>query len=371
MVIKKAYGCYIEDKKGNRFVDTTMACGVQVIGHNNKLIRKIAKQVKKGTIYTVPNVHTEEVSALLKEYINPYLDKEYIFCNTGTEANIRAIRLARAYTGKSKIAIFEGGWHGGIDGLITSEGVPPNTKDLIKTLPYNSESSFDEITTDLAAVIVEPVQGSNPRSDIKPFLNKLQERCKEQGVLLILDEVMTGFRLSKLGGAGLFDVEPDIITYGKILGGGFPIGAVGAKSDIMQTKNVFYGGTFSGNPLTMYAAKLILNTIINKKFIKYDYLSLIGETFRNELNTIFKNEKTPMQIMGCGSLNKIVFTKKFIKNKQEKDLLEEGDQESFYNSLYEKGVLVNTNRIIQLSMAHKNKDINKIIDAIHASTKHI
>lgn len=371
MVIKKAYGCKIIDSNGNALIDTTMACGVQIIGHNNKLIRKIAKQVKKGTVYTVPNAYTQEVNNLLKQHINPHLDKDYIFCNTGTEANIRAIRLARAYTGKFKIAIFDGGWHGGIDGLINSDGVPPNTQDLVKTLSYNNESSLNEITTDLAAVIVEPVQGSNPRSDIKPFLNKLQARCREQGVLLILDEVMTGFRLSKLGGAGLFDVTPDIITYGKILGGGFPIGAVGAKSDIMKTKNVFYGGTFSGNPLTMYAAKLILNTIINKKFIKYDYLNAIGEVFRGKLNTIFKNEKIPMQIMGCGPLNKIVFTEKFVKNKQEKDMLEKGDQENFYNNLHKKGVFVNTNRIIQLSMAHKNKDINKIIDAIHASTKHI
>ena len=371
MVVKKAQGCKIIDHHGHPFIDTTMACGVQIIGHNNKLIRKISKQVKKGTVYTIPNVHTEEVKNLLKQYINPHLDKEYIFCNTGTEANVRAIRLARAYSGKFKIAFFEGGWHGGIDGLINSDGVPPDTQDLVKTLPYNSKSSFDNITPDLAAVIVEPVQGSNPRSDIKPFLNKLQAKCKEQGVLLILDEVMTGFRLSQRGGAGLFDVTPDIITYGKVLGGGFPIGAVGAKSEIMKTKNVFYGGTFSGNPLTMYAAKLILDTIINKKFVKYDYLNHIGETFRNKLNTIFKNEKISMQIMGCGSLNKIVFTEKLVKNKQEKDKLEKGNQEKFYKSLYDKGVFVNTNRIIQLSMAHKKKDINNIIDAIHDSTKYI
>ena len=169
MVIKKAHGCKIIDSNGNSFIDTTMACGVQIIGHNNKLVRKIAKQVKKGTVYTIPNAYTEEVKSLLKQHINPNLDKEYIFCNTGTEANIRAIRLARAYTGKSKIASFEGGWHGGIDGLINSNGVPPNIKSLIKTLPYNSGNSFDKITKDLAAVIVEPVQGSNPRSDVKPF----------------------------------------------------------------------------------------------------------------------------------------------------------------------------------------------------------
>ena len=116
MVIKKAYGCYIEDQEGSKFIDTSMGSGSQIIGHNNPLIRKISKQIKNGTIYTIPNLHTEAVNFYLKKYINPNLCSEYIFCNTGTEANMRAIRLARAYTGKDKIGRFHGGWHGVIVG---------------------------------------------------------------------------------------------------------------------------------------------------------------------------------------------------------------------------------------------------------------
>ena len=369
MVIKKAYGCNIEDVDGNVFIDTTMACGAQIIGHNNRLIRKIGKQIKNGTVYTVPNAHTIDVNSCLKKHINPDLYSEYIFCNTGTEANIRAIRLARAYTGKSKIGMFHGGWHGGIDGLINSKGVPPTTSELIKVLPYNDEDCFNEITPDLAAIIIEPVQGSNPRSDVGPFLQKLQKQCSDKGVLLILDEVMTGFRLSARGGAGLFNIKPDIVTYGKILGGGFPIGAVGGKTKIMETKDVFYGGTFSGNPLTMYAAKLILNTIINKKYIQYKYLDSLGEVFRNKLNSIFQDQKIPMQAMGCGPVNKIVFTEKFIKNKKDKDKLEQQNQEYFYDRLRLNGVFVNTNRIIQLSMSHTTKTVDKIINATYRAVK--
>ena len=313
MVIKKAWDCYIQDINNKIYIDTTMGSGAQIIGHNNPLIRKTYKQIKKGTIYTVPNYHTDEVTSLLSQ-INPKFHNEYIFCNTGTEANMRAIRLARAFTGKTLIGRFHGGWHGGLDGFIDSKGVPNTINNLIKVLPYNDDRCFDQITPNFAAVIIEPVQGSNPREDIGPFLTKLREVCTNKGVLLILDEVMTGFRLGCSGGAGLFNIDPDIVTYGKVLGGGFPIGAVGGKEDIIKTKDVFYGGTFSANPLSMYSAKLILNTILNKKLIKYKHLNYIGNLFRGEANNIFNEKQLSMQAIGCGPINRIIFTNKFIKN---------------------------------------------------------
>ena len=164
MVIKKAWNCYLQDQNDKVLIDCTMGSGAQIIGHGNRLAKKISQQVKKGTIYTVPNSYVEEVEFLLKTYINPDLNNQYIFCSTGTEANMRAIRLARAYTGKSLIGKFDGGWHGGIDGLIESAGVPDETNNLFKTLPYNEDSCFDKITKDFAAVIIEPTQGSNPRA---------------------------------------------------------------------------------------------------------------------------------------------------------------------------------------------------------------
>ena len=364
MVIKKAYDCYIEDKQGNKFIDTSMGAGSQIIGHDNKLIRKISEQVKSGTIYTIPNIHTDAVNFYLKKYINPEFHDEYVFCNTGTEANMRAIRLARAYTGKNKIGRFHGGWHGGLDGFIESSGVPSIFNELVEVLPYNDESCFEKITPDLAAIIIEPVQGSNPRSDIGLFLQKLRERCTETGVLLIFDEVMTGFRLSMRGGVDIFSVKPDLVTYGKVLGGGFPIGAVGGKKEILKTKGVFYGGTFSANPLTMYAAKLILKTIVNKKYIRYDKLNLMGELLRDKLNQVFIDKKKPMRVIGCGPTNRIVFTDKIIKNKEDREKLESQNQKNFYNQLKSNGVFINDNSIIQLSMSHTHKIINKISSAV-------
>ena len=368
MEIKKANKYYIIDSYGNKLIDTTMGSGAQIIGHNNFLIKQISKQIRKGTIYTIPNCYTKEVNNYLK-YINPDLHNEYIFCNSGTEANMRAIRLARAYTGKNIIGRFHGGWHGGLDGFLEehpdNKGIPLNTNNLFKVLPYNDDKCFKLITSDMAAVIIEPVQGSNPRNDIKEFLQKLRNHCTKTGVLLILDEIMTGFRLSKNGGAGIFNIKPDIVTYGKVLGGGFPIGVVGGKKEIINTKNVFYGGTFSANPLSMYAAKLILETIIDEKYIKYDYLDSIGKLFREKLNDFFIKNNKQMRAIGCGPINRIIFTDKFIQNRKDRDLFEPiNSQNIFNNKLKKAGVFLNSNGLFHFSMSHTPTIINKIIKVI-------
>jgi len=374
MIVKKAYQCHIENDKGVKLIDTSMGSGVQIIGHNNPLIREIGKQIERGTIYTIPNCHTDKVNSYLKEHINPDFDERYIFCNSGTEANMRAIRLARAYTGKNLVGRFHGGWHGGLDGFLEehpdSNGVPPETNNLFRVLPYNDDGGFEKITSDMAAVIIEPVQGSNPRSDIKPFLQKLRDHCTKTGALLIFDEIMTGFRLSAKGGASVFDVRPDIVTYGKVLGGGFPIGAVGAKSEIMKTKNVFYGGTFSANPLSMYAAKLILETVVDQKFINYDYLNESGLIFRNELNNFFHDQQINMRTIGCGPINRLIFTSKFIKNKKERDENEpENAQKKFSDKLKTLGVFVNGNGLYHFSMSHTPNVIRKLTNIIKSATK--
>ena len=374
MVVKKAYTCYIENDKGVRLIDTTMGSGVQIVGHNNPLIKKIGEQIKRGTIYTIPNCHTDTVNGYLKEYINPDLDEQYIFCNSGTEANIRAIRLARAYTGKNLVGRFHGGWHGGLDGFLeehpNSKGIPPETNSLFRVLPYNDDACFEKITSDMAALIIEPVQGSNPRSDIKQFLQKLRDHCTNIGVLLIFDEVMTGFRLSAKGGAGVFDVRPDIVTYGKVLGGGFPIGTVGATTEIMKTKNVFYGGTFSANPLSMYAAKLILETIVDTRYIQYDKLNRVGKMFRDNLNKFFIAEDKKMRVVGCGPLNRIIFTDRFIRNRKDRDSFEpENAQEMFSGRLKELGVFVNGNGLYHLSMSHTPEVTTELINMIKLASK--
>lgn len=374
MEIETADGCYVRDSNGNTYIDTTMGSGAQLIGHGNPLSLKIARQIEKGTIYTIPNYYTREVNSHLKNYINPDLHDEYIFCSSGTEANMRAIRLARAYNGRSLIGRFHGGWHGGLDGFLKehpdNKGVPEQTDNLFKVLPYNDDRCFEQITSEMSAVIVEPVQGSNPRSDIKEFLNKLRQHCTNRNVLLIFDEVMTGFRLSAKGGAGVFNVRPDIVTYGKVLGGGFPIGAVGARPEIIKTENVFYGGTFSANPLSMYAAKLILETIIEKKYINYENLDFAGKTFRDGLNKFFINQDKKMRAIGCGAINRIVFTDKPIMNRKDRDFYESANSQlAFSKRLKYLKVFVNNNGLYHLSMSHTPEIIESLINRIKGDSE--
>ena len=369
MIVKRADKCYIENDQGIELIDTTMGSGAQIIGHNNPLIKEAIKQVESGTIYTIPNSHIADVNSYLKKYINPEFHDEYMFCSSGTEANMRAIRLARAYTGNNIIGRFHGGWHGGLDGFLEehpdNKGIPPQVNKLFKVLPYNDHNCFDNITSDMAAVIIEPVQGSNPRSDIKEFLNKLRDHCTKKGVLLIFDEIMTGFRLSSRGGAGLFRITPDLVTYGKVLGGGFPIGAVGGKGHIMKTENVFYGGTFSANPLSMYAAKLILESIVDKTYIKYDELDTAGETFRSELNNFFISHNKKMRATGCGAINRIIFTDRFIMNRKDRDLYEPTDARlMFSKKLKDQKVFVNGNGLYHFSMSHTPEIIQNLIARI-------
>jgi len=369
MIVKTANKCYITDYQNNTYIDTTMGSGAQIIGHGNDLVKKITKQIQEGTIYTVPNHYTNIVDEYLKEYINPEFDNKYIYCSSGTEANMRAIRLSRAYTGKSLIGRFHGGWHGGLDGFLQehpdNKGVPNETNKLFKVLSYNDYSCFKHITPDMAAVIIEPVQGSNPRSDIKDFLDELKKHCSKQGVLLIFDEVMTGFRLSAKGGAGVFDVTPDLVTYGKALGGGFPIGVVGGLPHIMQTKGVFYGGTFSANPLSIYACKCILESIIEKSYIKYDVLNSAGRTFRDTLNNFFATNNKPIRVMGCGPINRLIFTDKFVMNRKQRDLYEPRQAQALFSEKLKKlGVFVNGNGLYHFSMAHTPEVIKDLIDVI-------
>ena len=146
MIVKTANKCYITDYQNNTYIDTTMGSGAQIIGHGNDLVKKITKQIQEGTIYTVPNHYTNIVDEYLKEYINPEFDNKYIYCSSGTEANMRAIRLSRAYTGKSLIGRFHGGWHGGLDGFLKehpdNKGVPEQVENLFKVFRGNFKCYF-------------------------------------------------------------------------------------------------------------------------------------------------------------------------------------------------------------------------------------
>jgi glutamate-1-semialdehyde 2,1-aminomutase len=387
--LAEAKGCTVTDSSGKTYVDMAMAGGSAILGHANEYVRDaVVKQIEKGALFTSPT----ELAHQYCELLIPHLGElnHFAFSSTGSEATLRAIRIARAYTGKTKIAIFSGGWHGSHDllmvdddpesdphrptGVLKSAGTPPEVLEQVVMLPYNDEAVFDlikEQAETLAMVFVEPVQGSNPRDDIKYFLKKLRSTCDKNKVLLGFDEIITGGRLSIAGSKPIFDVTPDIATYGKIYGGGLPIGLVAGKEEVMSCirsiEPVFLGGTFSGNPLSLAAGKAMLTQLDENPDI-FTRLEKSAEVFVSDVNHFAERFKINARMMGKASMFRLVFSSNSIKNRRERDQHEVNAevQNAFYQTLREAGVWIGTNRINFLSAAHAQKDLDKACEAYKA-----
>lgn len=397
--IKKAYGCFVEDCSGNLYIDTAMGAGTHILGHAHPVVvREIRKQAAEGTLYMLPNTYTYEVGKLLSNALPHF--HSFVFCNSGTEATIRATRIARAYTGRKKIAMFSGGWHGGNDMLLFEEdytgdknqpalmfksaGVPQEIMDMTLMLPYNSEAAFELIKqhgNELAMVIIEPSQGSNPRDDVGEFLQKLREVTLKHNILLCFDEIITGFRIALGGCQEYYGVKADIAAYGKTLGGGLPIGLVAGTKEVMDVvkgndgdkKPVFMGGTFSANPLVMHVAKAVLQYLVENRETVYTNLNENSRCLRDAINEFCVADQIPVRITGIGSMSRMIFTDKPIKSRRERDKYEIEDalQKLFYSYLrYEKGVHISGNRILFLSTAHRKEHIERIIESITESLKY-
>lgn len=390
--VSRAYGCFIEDCSGNVYIDTALGVGTHILGHAHPVVvREIQKQAAEGTLYILPNRYTYEVVELLSDVLPHF--HSFVFCNSGTEATIRATRIARTYTGRKKIAMFSGGWHGGNDTLLFEEdytadenrpalmfksaGVPHEIMDMTLMLPYNSDAAFELIEqhgNELAMVIIEPSQGSNPRYDVGKFLRELRRITAKHNILLCFDEVVTGFRVALGGCQEYYGVEADIATYGKTLGGGLPIGLVAGSKEVMSVvkgnghkKPVFMGGTFSANPLVMHVAKTLLLYLMENRETVYAHLNENGQYIRDTINEFCVINDIPVRMTGIGSMFRLIFTDKTISSRRERDRYEIDDtlQELFCSYLrFEKGVHISSNRILFLSTAHKKEHIGKIICSI-------
>ena len=388
----RGHGCFIEDCSGNTYIDTALGAGTHILGHANPIIvEAIQSQAEKGTLYILPNRYTYEVGELLSDVLPHF--HSFVFCNSGTEATIRATRIARAYTGRKKIAMFSGGWHGGNDMLLFEEdyngvktrpvpmfksaGVPEEIMNMVLLLPYNDDTAFDLIERhkqELAMVIIEPSQGSNPRDDVREFLQKLHLITAKHGILLCFDEIITGFRIALGGCQEYYGVEADIATYGKTLGGGLPIGLVAGRNDVMKViqgdehkKPVFMGGTFSANPLVIHVAKTVLQYLIENREIIYARLNENGQYIRDMTNESCVTKEYPVRMLGIGSMSRLIFTDKTVSSRRDRDEYELDNtfQKQFYlYLLLEKGIHVSSNRIMFLSTEHGKEHIEKITRSI-------
>jgi glutamate-1-semialdehyde 2,1-aminomutase len=342
---------------GRWMLDTSMGAGSLIFGHGT-IANEIKEDLNKGSLFIVPNDTADKCSELLNEITG--FDK-FVFCNSGTEATMRAIRIARAYTSREKIILFEGFWHGTSDYFLTpySKGIPECIKDLTLIMKFD-EMTLERIKQkDIACVVVEPIQSSLP-IDRREYLKTLKKVCEENGTVLCFDEVISGFRMGTNGATEYLGVTPDLVTYGKIIGGGFPIGVVGGNQvmEVIKT-GVRMGGTFSSNPFTMSACLSVLN-----KLKSSDIYSQIFQTI-NKLTDI----KTDLfHFMSLGGMARLMFTNSLITSIEARNSKEYpiNIQNKILKQLRERGLYVSNNHNFLLSQQHNFEDIRFIKDTLES-----
>jgi len=348
LLASETRGCNIKID-GKWLLDTSMGSGTFILGYGftNYIVKNA---IDKGSLYAYPNVLAEKAGELLHRAT---WFSHFIFANSGMEATAKAIRLSRAYTGRDKVAFFVGGWHGCQDYNLVpySAGIPQAIKDLTIFLPFDGRA-FDILREEKPAIVmVEPIQSSCP-IDRRDFLKELREFTIAHNIVLCFDEVKTGFRMSLGGGGEYLGITPDLACYGKIVGGGYPVGVL-AGDDILLTENVKYGGTFSANPITLTACIETLKVLID--YPPYTEL-------RDNLNILSDIKSDILQVMIVGCEGRLTFTTRKIKDVTERDEFElpKKEQDKLISKLRKMGVYVASNKSILLSTLHTKEKVNFI-----------
>ncbi len=388
LIAARTAGSKMWDLDGNEYVDLAMGFGVNLFGHSPLFIAEALQQQLSDGIHIGPQSNLAgEVAELLCELTG--LDR-VTFCNSGTEAVMTALRLARTVTRRNKIALFAGSYHGTFDGTLArsinkggqslavplAPGVVPHMIEDVIILDYDQPESLDILKKnldELAAVLVEPVQSRRPELQPREFLHELRRLTEQAGIALIFDEVITGFRIHPGGAQAWFDVRADIATYGKVLGGGMPIGAVAGKAAFMDAidggmwnfqddsypkgEKTFFAGTFCKHPLAMAAALTVLKHMKDRGPALQQDLNRRTTAFVEKLRAHFKEQNAPLDAVNCGSLFKIVFQRS-VKY-----------QELFSYHLLENGVYVWEGDTRFLSTAHTDEDLALVFKAVTVAVK--
>ncbi|MDQ1234060.1 iturin family lipopeptide synthetase A [Paenibacillus sp. SORGH_AS306] len=389
IVSQRAEGSKLWDLDHNEYVDITMGFGVNFFGHNPQFIReKIEAELQQGMcVGPMSNMAGQVAEAITRmtgtERISLY--------NSGTEAIMVALRLARAATGRSKVVIFAGSYHGTFDGILAlgsagvdkehstplAPGVLQHMVDDIVVLNYGTQQALDYIEAnghELAAVLVEPVQSRRPDFQPKAFLQQIRELTRRSDTAFIFDEVITGFRIHPGGAQAIFDIQADLVTYGKVIGGGMPIGIVAGTAKYMdgvdggtwdfgdesypahEHRRTFVAGTFCHHPLAMAASLAVLHRMEEEGPALQANLNARTAQFASELNAFFENEQLPMKIVHFGSLFRFVL---------------KGDLELFYYHMLDKGIYIWEGRNCFLSTVHTEEDIARIVQAVKDSVQEL
>lgn len=390
IVLVKGKGPRVWDADGNEYIDFLASWGPLILGHAHpKVVKALERELKQGLSFGLTNPHEITLARLVVEMI-PSVEKVR-FVNSGTEATMSAVRLARGYTKRKYVLKFEGCYHGHYDSLLVSAGsgvatfgipgtpgIPEEIAKLTIVVPYNDKEAvreaFDRFGDEIACVIVEPVAGN--MGVVPPeegFLKFLREITEDSGSLLIFDEVITGFRLSKGGAQEVFSIEPDITCLGKILGGGMPVGAYGGRKEIMSQVApegpVYQAGTLAGNPLAMVAGAETLKELRDKD--PYADLDKKASFLEESLRDILKEKGIPHTINRVGSMMTVFFTEEKVKDFQSAKRSDTKLFAKFFNSLLSEGVLIPPSQFEAwfVSTAHEERDLQEAVEKIEKAVR--
>ena len=389
---KKGIGSSIFDDNNNKFLDLTSAGGTSLLGHNNKVFKESIKEFlsKNYSNFALPNEHAKNLSQNIKK-IFPQFSK-FIFCNSGAEANIKAIRIARAVTKKDKIINISGSWHGSIDQFLFSKdkkgkiiklssGLEKNIEHKLIYAPYNNfyetKKVIEKNKNNICCVIIEPIQGCLPSDENINYLKLLSKYCSQEKIILIFDEIITGLRTECSSVQNKYKLVSDISTFGKVFGNSLPIGFIGITKKIEKKINknklkIFFGGTFSANSLSTHVANRTLEyLIINKKKIFKD-LENKSTGFCSTLNNNIIEKGIKAKVIRFGSIIRIIFSKNIPKDKLQRDFFEKKNNQKrlkFINFLKIKKIYFPLNGIIFLNISFSSKELDYLIKMITKGLK--
>ncbi|GAB2560726.1 glutamate-1-semialdehyde 2,1-aminomutase [Gracilibacillus alcaliphilus] len=376
-------GSKIYDIDGNEYIDYVLSWGPLILGHaDQRVVSKLKETAEKGTSFGAPTLLENELAQLVIDRV-PSIEMVRMV-NSGTEATMSALRLARGYTGRNKILKFEGNYHGHGDsllikagsgvatlGLPDSPGVPESVAQHTITVPYNDFDSvryaFEQFGDDIAAVIVEPVSGNmGVVPPVNDFLQLLRDITEQYQSLLIFDEVMTGFRVGFHCAQGHFNVTPDLTCLGKVIGGGLPVGAYGGKREIMEriapVGDIYQAGTLSGNPLAMTAG---LETLKALDRSSYEEINKKVDHLVEGYRLAADKHQIPLQINRVGSMVGVFFAEEPVINYETASKSDTGSFASYYRTMAAEGVFLPPSQFegLFLSTAHSDDDIKRTIIA--------
>jgi glutamate-1-semialdehyde 2,1-aminomutase len=386
----RADGAYLWDVEGRRYIDYVGSWGPMIAGHNHPAVREaVERAVKDGLSFGTPCVAEIAMAETITRLV-PSIEMVRMV-NSGTEATMSAIRLARGATGRSKIVKFEGCYHGHGDsflvkagsgaltfGVPTSPGVPKANADLTLTLPYNdldaAKALFEEQGSEIAGLIIEPVAGNmNCIPPVHDYLQGLRELCAHYGTLLIFDEVMTGFRVALGGAQALYGVTPDLTTFGKIIGGGMPVGAYGGRRELMEqiapAGPIYQAGTLSGNPVAMAAGLAMLELIQSPGF--HDRLAARTRLLTDGLQSVADGEGVDFSTHAVGGMFGLFFSAAKVTSFVQATSADTALFNRFFHGMLARGIYLAPSAFEAgfMSSAHSEQDIADTLEAARGALR--